>query len=120
MSDTIKTPVTKKKNVLDKLDDTKSKSWIKWILLILVAVGSALFLMAGDRRSSQMLRQRKKEIHKDQKDAKIDMVVNSREAIDNQGQKIEQVRQEYAAKSEAIKELPNEDAIFAAWEKDAD
>ena len=116
-----KTPVTKKgKAVLDKLDDTKSKSWLKWVLLILAAVGSAIFLMAGDRRSSQMLRQRKKEIHTKQKDAKIDMVVNSREAIEQQEEKLEVVRKEYVAKSKKIEGLKTEDEVFAAWEEGAD
>jgi len=115
----LKTPVTQKKAILDKLDDTKSRSWLKWVLIILVAVGSALFLMMGDRRSSQMLNQRKKEIHTRQKDAKIDMVVNSREAIDNQEEKIEQVRQEYATKTEKIKGLSTENEVFTSWEDGA-
>ena len=114
-----KTPVTEKKAILDKLDDTKSKSWWKWILIVLAAIGSAMFLMAGDRRSSQMLNQRKKEIHTKQKDAKIDMVVNSREAIENQEQKLEEVRNEYVVKTEKIKGLATEDEVFKAWDDGA-
>tara|TARA_Y100001963_G_C6759924_1_gene438933 strand:- start:270 stop:590 length:321 start_codon:yes stop_codon:yes gene_type:complete len=102
-------------NKLEKLDDTKNNSWWKWLLVILAALGSVLFLFLGDKRSAKLLVQRKKEIHKGQKDAKIDLAVGSREAVRNSQESLKKVQKEIEDKVVATNHL-TDDEVFDQWD----
>lgn len=102
------------KKELQQLDDTKSKGWMKWLILIAVAIGGALLMMVGDKRTAKLLNKRKKEIHKAQKDVKIDLAVSSGEAIAKQQEKLEEVKEMYVAKEVAIKAQEGDD-VFDEW-----
>ena len=102
-------------NKLEKLDDTKNRSWWKWLLIALTALGSVLFLFLGDKRSAKLLVQRKKEIHKGQKDAKIDLAVGSKEAVRNSQASIKKVQDEIAEKVNKTQHL-SDDEVFNEWD----
>lgn len=106
------------KKELQQLDDTKSKGWFKWLILIAVAVGGALLMMIGDKRTAKLLNKRKKEIHKAQKDVKIDIAVSSGEAIAQQQKKIAEVTEQYIEKEKAIRAQEGDD-VFDEWNNGA-
>lgn len=106
-------------NKLEKLDDTKNKSWWKWVLVGLAALGSVLFLFLGDKRSARLMVQRKKEIHKGQKDAKIDLAVGSKEAIQDSQRKLSDVKTEYEDRLSELrfKGTMSDDEVFEEWDR---
>lgn len=106
------------KKELKELDDTKNKGWLKWLIFIAVAIGGAILMMVGDKRTAKLLHKRKKEIYKAQKDVKIDLAVSSGEAIAKQSQKIEEVKAQYVIKEKAIREQEGDD-VFDEWNNEA-
>jgi hypothetical protein len=102
-------------NKLEKLDDIKNNSWWKWLLVGLAAIGSVIFLFLGDKRSAKLMVQRKKEIHKGQKDAKLDLAVGSKEAIKDSQAAIKKVSDEFDEKKVRTANL-SDDEVFDEWD----
>ena len=101
-----------------KLDDTKSKGWTKWLVLIAIAIGGALLMLIGDKRTATLLNKRKREIHQNQKNIKLDMAVNSADAIANQQENISIVHKQFIDKKNAIMTQEGHD-VFDNWNNGA-
>lgn len=102
-------------NKLEQLDDTKNSSWWKWLLVGLTAIGGVLFLFLGDKRSAKLMVQRKREIHKGQKDAKLDLAVGSKTAVKDSQKALKQVSDEYEEKKARTANL-SDDEVFDEWD----